>query len=76
MKGRPADHNHSDNVKSTKNNIDRTEQNIEFSNELMADTSDRNTRKEMDAKNKNREKALDQLHDEVRDKAKHHNPHS
>lgn len=72
MKGRPADR--SNNVRTTKNNIEKTSQNIEFADELIADTSDEEFKNELKAKNKRREQALNDLHQEVKDEAKHHKP--
>lgn len=62
------------NVNSTKNNIDRTQQNIEFANELMAETSDKSIKGELDQKNGRRERAIADLQKEVKKEAKHHKP--
>jgi small acid-soluble spore protein (thioredoxin-like protein) len=72
MKGRQSNRSH--NVKTSKNNIDRTSQNIEFADELIADTSSMQTRSELAAQNKRREQALDGLYREVKDEGKHHKP--
>lgn len=72
MKGRPADR--TNNVRTTKTNIERTEQNIEFANEFMVETGNENLKKELAAKNKRREQSLEGLYQEVKDKAKHHKP--
>jgi small acid-soluble spore protein tlp len=53
MKGRPADRDN--NVRTTKNNINKTSENIEFANELMAKTTDPGFKSELDEKNKRRE---------------------
>jgi small acid-soluble spore protein (thioredoxin-like protein) len=71
-KGSPPDRTH--NVRTTKTNIDRTNQNMEFADEMIAETSDAKLKKELTEKNKRREQALDGFQQEVRDDAKHHKP--
>ncbi len=68
MKPNPDDR--SDNVEKIQKNIDRTIRKMEISGEMIAKTDDDKTKKDLKAKNKRREDALQGMRHEIRDEAK------
>lgn len=64
----------SHNVKSTKTNLQRTAQNMETANELIAKTGDRDTREALEKDNANRARAMEDMQIQVKADAKHHKP--
>ena len=67
MSSRPNPDDRSDNVEKIQKNIDRTILNIELAEDMISNTSDEKTRKDLQMKNERREKALDSLRDELVD---------
>jgi small acid-soluble spore protein (thioredoxin-like protein) len=67
MKNKPD--NRENNVDRIQNNINKTIQNMELADELIAKTSDEKTKKEFKDKNDRRERALDGMRDEIKDEA-------
>jgi len=68
MKHNPDDRN--DNVGRIRENIDNTIDNMKLADEMIEDTSDEKMKRELHAKNKRREAALDSMKEEIRDEAK------
>ncbi|KUG03523.1 small, acid-soluble spore protein tlp [hydrocarbon metagenome] len=67
MKRKPDDRR--DNVERIQASIDHTIQNIEEAEETIAITGDEKQKKELKAKNRRREEALDGFREEIRDEA-------
>lgn len=67
MKSKPD--NRKDNVDRIQYNIDKTIQNCELADEMIAKTDDEKTKKTLAEKNKNREEALDSMRKEIKDEA-------
>jgi small acid-soluble spore protein (thioredoxin-like protein) len=63
-----------DNVRKTKNNIDRTFKNMEAAAELISKTDSDRLKNELEGDNKNREQAMDGMYRVVKEDAKHHKP--
>lgn len=69
MKTKPDDR--SDNVENIQFNIDKTIQNMELADEMIAKTDDENMKSALEDKNERRRDALDGMRREIRDEAKH-----
>ncbi|MBS5822690.1 MAG: small acid-soluble spore protein Tlp [Clostridium argentinense] len=67
MKNKPDDRR--DNVDRIQQNISNTIENIHLANEMIEETSDENTKETLIEKNRRREKALDSMRSEIKDKA-------
>jgi small acid-soluble spore protein (thioredoxin-like protein) len=63
-----------DNVRKTKNNIDRTFKNMEAAAELISKTDSDRVKNELEVDNQNRQQAIDKMHAVVKEDAKHHKP--
>lgn len=59
-----------DNVDKLQANIDNTIENIEMAEEMIADTDDDKTKKNLRAKNERRQDALDGFRQEIQDEAR------
>ncbi len=59
----------SDNVERIQANINRTVENIRKADDMIEETSDREMRENLKAKNERREEALDGMRHEIRDEA-------
>jgi small acid-soluble spore protein (thioredoxin-like protein) len=72
MKSRPRKpDDRRDNADRIKNNIDMTIHNMELADEMLAKTSNLDTKQELEAKNERRRQALDGMRSEIRDETKH-----
>lgn len=60
-----------DNVERIQYNINKTIQNMELAEEMIAKTDNEKTKQELIAKNKRREQALEAMRNEIREEAKH-----
>jgi small acid-soluble spore protein (thioredoxin-like protein) len=69
MKNRPKPDDRSDNVDRIQENIDNTIQNIELGEDAIAHTDNPKTKRELEAKNRRREEALDGMRREIKDEA-------
>lgn len=69
MKNRPNPDDRSDNVERIQNNIDHTIQNIELGEDAIGQADNPKTKKELQAKNRRREEALDGYRHEIKDEA-------
>ncbi|RPF48246.1 small acid-soluble spore protein (thioredoxin-like protein) [Hydrogenoanaerobacterium saccharovorans] len=69
MKNNPD--NRKDNVERIQRNIDYTISNIHRANEVIDETSDENAKRELQAKNERREKALEGMRHEIKDEAEY-----
>lgn len=58
-----------DNVEKIQENIDSTIRNMEIAEEMISETDNPETKKDLQAKNRRRETALDGLRKEIRDEA-------
>jgi len=58
-----------DNVEKIQYNIDKTIQNYELAEEMIAKTDDEKTKKELKEKNKRRLQSLESMRNEIRDEA-------
>ncbi|EOR20492.1 Small, acid-soluble spore protein Tlp [bioreactor metagenome] len=67
MKNNPDDR--SDNVERIQRNINSTLENINLANEMMSKTDDQKTIKDLEERNKRREKSLKGLRKEIKDEA-------
>lgn len=67
MKNKPD--NRENNVNRIQKNINRTLQNMELADEMIAQTSDDKTKAELKDKNARREEALNGMRHEIRDEA-------
>jgi len=66
---RPNPDNREDNVDKIQKNIDYTIKNMEAAEEMIAETSDENTKKALSKKNGRRRQALDGMRSEIKDEA-------
>lgn len=69
MKPKPDDRR--DNVKRIQRNINRTIQNMEAADEMIAKTDDPKMKKALTEKNERRRASLDGMRHEIRDEAEH-----
>ena len=69
MKPKPDDRR--DNVKKIQRNINRTIQNMEAADEMIAKTDDPKMRQALAEKNERRRAGLDNMRGEIRDEAEH-----
>lgn len=67
MKNKPDDRR--DNVDRIQYNIDKTIQNCELADEMIAETDDGNMKQTLEEKNKRRESALTNMREEIKDEA-------
>ena len=67
MRNKPDDRR--DNVDRIQYNIDKTIQNCELADEMIAETSDENMKQTLEEKNDRRESALKNMKEEIRDEA-------
>ena len=67
MKSKPDDRR--DNVDRIQYNIDKTIQNCELADEMIAQTGDENMKQTLEEKNKRRESALSNMKAEIKDEA-------
>ncbi|WP_251860000.1 small acid-soluble spore protein Tlp [Clostridium sp. Marseille-Q2269] len=67
MKNKPDDRR--DNVDRIQYNIDKTIQNCELADEMIAETDDKKMKKTLIEKNKRREEALHGMREEIKDEA-------
>ena len=68
---KPNPDNRRDNVDRIQYNINKTIQNMELAEEMIAKTDNQKTKQDLMAKNKRREEALDAMRNEIRDEARH-----
>lgn len=69
MKPKPDDRR--DNVDKIQRSIDKTIENMELADEMMARTDNPKTKDDLEAKNQRREQALEGMRREIRDEARH-----
>jgi len=69
MKNKPKPDDRRDNVDKIQYNINKTIQNIELAEEMIAKTDDEKTRKALEEKNERRRKSLEAMRREIRDEA-------
>lgn len=69
MKSKPDDRK--DNVERIQKNIDMTIHNIEMAEEMIAETPNEKTKRDLKAKNDRRRQALDGMRSEIQDEAQH-----
>jgi len=67
MRNKPDDRR--DNVDRIQYNIDKTIQNCELADEMIAETSDQNMKQTLEEKNNRRESALKNMKEEIKDEA-------
>lgn len=67
MRNKPDDRR--DNVDRIQYNIDKTIQNCELADEMIAQTDDQNMKQTLEEKNKRRESALNNMRAEIKDEA-------
>ncbi|PRR82178.1 small acid-soluble spore protein Tlp [Clostridium vincentii] len=67
MRNKPDDRR--DNVDRIQFNIDKTIQNCELADEMIAKTSDENMKQTLEEKNNRRESALKNMKEEIKDEA-------
>lgn len=67
MRNKPDDRR--DNVDRIQFNIDKTIQNCELADEMIAETSDENMKQTLEEKNNRRESALKNMKEEIKDEA-------
>ena len=67
MRNKPDDRR--DNVDRIQYNIDKTIQNCELADEMIAETSDENMKQTLEEKNDRRESALKNMKEEIKDEA-------
>ncbi len=67
MKNKPDDR--SDNVDKIQYNIDKTIQNYEIAEEVIGETDNEKTKKDLSEKNERREEALNNMRKEIKDEA-------
>ncbi|HHT94231.1 MAG TPA: small acid-soluble spore protein Tlp [Clostridia bacterium] len=68
-KKKPKPDDRSDNVEKIQYNINRTIQNMELADELIAKSSDENLKQALIEKNERRRHALEGMREEIRDEA-------
>lgn len=66
---KPKPDDRRDNVDKIQFNIDKTIQNYELAEEMIAKTDDEKTKKELKEKNKRRLESLESMRNEIRDEA-------
>lgn len=66
---KPKPDDRRDNVEKIQYNIDKTIQNYELAEEMIAKTDDEKTKKELKEKNKRRLQSLESMRKEIRDEA-------
>jgi len=66
---KPKPDDRRDNVEKIQYNIDKTIQNYELAEEMIAKTDDEKTKKELKEKNKRRLQSLESMRNEIRDEA-------
>ena len=69
MNNGPNPDDRSDNVERIQQNIDHTIKNMELADDMMRNTSDKKTQKELKGKNKRRRDALEGMRREIKDEA-------
>ena len=67
MRNKPDDRR--DNVDRIQYNIDKTIQNCELADEMIAETDDQNMKQTLEEKNDRRESALKNMKEEIKDEA-------
>jgi small acid-soluble spore protein (thioredoxin-like protein) len=71
MSVKPKPDDRRDNVKKIQRNINRTIQNMEAAEEMIAKTDDPKTKEALAEKNERRRAGLDGMRSEIRDEAEH-----
>lgn len=69
MRNKPKPDDRRNNVDRIQYNIDKTIQNCELADEMIAKTDDENMKKTLEKKNERREDSLDSMRKEIRDEA-------
>lgn len=69
MSNKPKPDDRSDNVKKIQFNINKTIQNMELADEMIAKTSDENLKEALLEKNERRRHALEGMREEIKDEA-------
>lgn len=69
MNNKPKPDDRRNNVDRIQYNIDKTIQNCELADEMIAKTDDENMKKTLEKKNERREASLDSMRKEIRDEA-------
>lgn len=69
MSNKPKPDDRKDNVDRIQRNIDMTIHNIEAAEEMIAETDDEKSKRDLKAKNERRRQALDGMRQEVKDEA-------
>jgi small acid-soluble spore protein (thioredoxin-like protein) len=69
MSNKPKPDDRRNNVDRIQYNIDKTIQNCELADEMIAKTDDENMKKTLEKKNERREASLDSMRKEIRDEA-------
>lgn len=69
MKNKPKPDDRRDNVDKIQFNIDNTIQNHRLAEEMISNTDDEKTKKDLEEKNKRREESLKSMKEEIRDEA-------
>lgn len=69
MNNKPKPDDRRNNVDRIQYNIDKTIQNCELADEMIAKTDDENMKKTLEKKNERREVSLDSMKKEIRDEA-------
>ncbi|MDF2880467.1 MAG: tlp [Clostridiaceae bacterium] len=69
MSNKPKPDDRRNNVDRIQYNIDKTIQNCELADEMIAKTDDEKMKKTLKEKNENREASLDSMRKEIRDEA-------
>jgi len=70
---KPKPDDRSDNAERIRKAIDATKQNMEAAEEMIAETSDESTKRDLSAKNERRKAALPDMEWEMREEAAHKN---
>ena len=71
MSVKPNPDDRRDNVKKIQRNINRTIQNMEAADEMIAKTDDQKMKQALTEKNERRRAGLDNMRSEIRDEAEH-----
>lgn len=69
MNNKPKPDDRRNNVDRIQYNIDKTIQNCELADEMIAKTDDENMKKTLEKKNERREASLDSMRKEIKDEA-------
>ena len=72
---KPNPDNRADNVKNIQSNINHTISNIRKADEVIEETSNEKTKRDLTAKNERREQALNGLRREIKDEAEYRDQH-